>query len=61
MDDLIQQGVNAFKSGDRETARKLLITSVKQNPDSERAWGWMYNVCSADQDSGRHTGLPLQE
>ncbi len=28
MDDLIQQGANALKSGDRETARKLLVAAV---------------------------------
>ncbi|MBE7535434.1 MAG: hypothetical protein HS124_06860 [Anaerolineales bacterium] len=50
MDDLIQQGANAFKSGDRETARKLLISAVKQYPDNERAWGWMYSVCNTDQE-----------
>jgi len=50
MDDLIQQGANAFKSGNRETARKLLITAVKQYPDNERAWGWMYNACNTDQE-----------
>jgi len=50
MDDLIQQGVNAFKSGDHETARKLLINAVKQYPDNERAWGWMYNVCRNDKE-----------
>lgn len=50
MDDLIQQGASAFKAGDKEAARKLLITAVKQNPDSERAWGWMYNVCITDKE-----------
>lgn len=50
MDDLIQQGVNAFKSGDKENARKLLSAAIKQNPDSERAWGWMYNVTNNDKE-----------
>jgi hypothetical protein len=50
MDDLLQQGVNAFKSGDHETARKLFISAVKQYPDNERAWGWMYTVCRNDQE-----------
>jgi tetratricopeptide (TPR) repeat protein len=50
MDDLIQQGANALKSGDRETARKLLISAVKQSPNNERAWGWMYNACNTDQE-----------
>jgi hypothetical protein len=50
MDDLIQQGVDAFKAGDKESARKLLSQAIKQNPDSERAWGWMYNVCNTEQE-----------
>jgi len=50
MDDLIQQGVNALKSGDRETARKLLASAIEQNPDNEHAWEWMYNVCNTDQE-----------
>jgi len=49
MDDLIQQGVNAFKSGDKLTARKYLTAAIKEFPDNERAWGWMYHVCGTDQ------------
>ena len=50
MDDLIQQGVNAYKSGDLVAARSLLTAAVKQYPDNERAWGWMYNVCASDTE-----------
>jgi hypothetical protein len=50
MENLIEQGANAFKSGDRETARKNFITAVKQYPNDERAWGWMYSVCNTDQE-----------
>ena len=50
MDDLIKQGAIAFKAGEVETARKLLAEAVKQFPDDERAWGWMYNVCTTDQE-----------
>ena len=50
MDDLIQQGVTTFKAGDREGARKLFISAVKQYPNNERAWGWMNNVCNTDQE-----------
>lgn len=50
MDDLIQQGVNVYKSGDKDAARKLFIMAVKQYPDAERAWGWMYNVCHTDKE-----------
>jgi hypothetical protein len=50
MDDLIRQGIDAFRAGKREEARKLLLTAVKQNPDSESAWGWLYNVAEKDKD-----------
>ena len=50
MGNLIQQGVNVFKAGDSDTARKLLTEAVKQFPDDERAWGWMYNVSTTDEE-----------
>ena len=50
MSDLLQQGVAAYKAGKRDEARKIFITVVKENPDSERAWGWMNNVCNTDQE-----------
>jgi hypothetical protein len=50
MDDLIQLGVDAFQKGNRDEARRLLLSAVKQNPASERAWGWMYNVSFNDQE-----------
>ena len=50
MDDSLQQGIIAFKSRELETARALFSTAVKQNPDSERAWGWFYNVCNTNEE-----------
>jgi len=50
MNDVIQQGVNAYKSGDHKTARILFISAIKQTPNSERAWGWLFNVCKTDQE-----------
>jgi|GEM_PF-1906258 tetratricopeptide (TPR) repeat protein len=50
MNDLLEQGVSAFRAGKRDEARKIFITVVKQNPDSERAWGWMYNVANDDKE-----------
>jgi hypothetical protein len=50
MDDLLQQGVQAYRAGKRDEARKFFITLVKQSQDDERAWGWMYNVCNTDQE-----------
>jgi len=50
VDDLLQQGITAYRAGKRNEARKNFITVVKQSPDSERAWGWMNNVCDTDQE-----------
>jgi tetratricopeptide (TPR) repeat protein len=50
MDDLIKQGADAFRAGNKDEARKLLLAAVKQNPESERAWGWLYNVANNDQE-----------
>ena len=50
MEDLLQQGITAYRAGKRDEARKFFTTLVKQNPDSERAWEWMYNVCSTDNE-----------
>ena len=50
MDDLLQQGIQAYRAGKRDEARKLFIAVVKQSQDDERAWGWMYNVCDNDKE-----------
>jgi hypothetical protein len=50
MDDLLQQGVIAYKAGKRDDARKIFIIAVKQSPDSESAWGWMYEVSGDDKE-----------
>lgn len=45
MDDLLQEGVKAYRAGKNDEARKLFASAIKQNPNDERVWGWMYNVC----------------
>ena len=50
MDDLIGQGINAFRAGNRDEARKLFVTAIKQNPNNERAWGWLSNVAGNDTE-----------
>ncbi|MBC7876685.1 MAG: hypothetical protein H7Y59_05885 [Anaerolineales bacterium] len=50
MDELLQQGITAYKAGKRDEARKIFITVVKQSPNSESAWGWMYQVSNNDQE-----------
>jgi len=50
MDDLLQQGITMYKAGRMNEARKIFITLVKQSPDNERAWGWMYDVSNVDKE-----------
>lgn len=50
MDDILQQGITAYKAGKRNEARKIFITFIKQNPESERGWGWMYEVSVDDKE-----------
>ena len=50
MDDLLQQGITAYKAGKRDEARKFFITVLKQSPDNEHAWGWMYQTSRDDKE-----------
>lgn len=51
MDDLLQQGITAYRAGKRDEARKIFVAFIKQNPESERGWGWMYDT--SDDDKSR--------
>jgi hypothetical protein len=50
MDDLLQQGIVAYRAGKHDEARKFFAAAVKQNQNDERIWGWMYNVCNNDKE-----------
>jgi tetratricopeptide (TPR) repeat protein len=50
MEDLLQQGITAYKAGKRDEARKIFIAVVKQSPNNESAWGWMYQASHNDQE-----------
>ena len=50
MDNLLQQGVIAYKEGKRDEARKCFIAAIKQNRDNERAWQFMYNLANDDKE-----------
>lgn len=50
MDELLQLGIAAYQSGKRDEARRLLSTYVKQNPNIEEGWGWLFNVCDKDNE-----------
>jgi hypothetical protein len=51
MTDYLQEAINAIKSGDKATGKRLLIDEVlKANPRNEQAWLWMSQVVEADED-----------
>ena len=50
MDDLLHQGITAYKAGKRDEARNVFITVVKQSPNDELAWGWMYQISVDDKE-----------
>jgi competence protein ComEC len=50
MDDLLQQGITAYKNDHRPEARQLLAAFLKQNMNSEAGWGWFFLVCETDQE-----------
>jgi tetratricopeptide (TPR) repeat protein len=39
--DLIQEGIQAYKSGQKEKAVSILTEAVRQTPDSAWAWFWL--------------------
>lgn len=50
MDDLLQQGITAYKNGHRQEARALLAAFLKENMNSEAGWRWFFLVCETDQE-----------
>jgi hypothetical protein len=50
MGDSLQQGINAYKAGKRDEARRYFIAAIKQNQNNERAWQFMYNVANDDRE-----------
>jgi hypothetical protein len=50
MDSLTKQGIDAFRAGKRDEARKFFVAAVKQNQNDERVWGCMYDVCDTDKE-----------
>ena len=50
MTDLLQQGIDAFRRGEKDKARKIFISTVKQFPDNENAWGGLYSTSKNDNE-----------
>ena len=50
MSDLLQHGIETFKSGNVEQARNIFIAFLKQNHQSEAGWKWMYKVARTSNE-----------
>ncbi len=47
---LLEQGINAAKRGDRATGRKLLTQVIEADPANELAWIWLASCVNSLQD-----------
>lgn len=48
--DNLQNGIAAFKDGKRDEARKYFVAAMKENPNNENVWGWLYQVSNNDKE-----------
>ena len=50
-EEYLKQAIEAIKSGDKATGKRLLIDEViRTNPRNEQAWLWMTQAVEADED-----------
>jgi hypothetical protein len=50
LSDLVERGIAAVRSGDRLTARGLLVRAVLADPGDERAWVWLSGAVDTDEE-----------
>jgi hypothetical protein len=50
--ELLQAGISAIKSGDRQRAASILAQLVKQHPRSEKGW-YLLGMCVLNADQRR--------
>jgi hypothetical protein len=48
--DNLQNGITAFRAGKRDEARKYFIAAMKEDPNNENVWGWLYQVAKNDSE-----------
>ena len=63
--EYLNSGVKAAQSGDRQRARKLLMSAVEIDPHSENAWLWLASISEYPEVVPptvvvRATNLPIQ-
>ena len=49
--DLVKQGVNLARAGDKARARPLLRQAVEQDPTNESAWMWLASIAESPQEA----------
>lgn len=48
--DNLQNGIAAFKAGMRDEARRYFIAAMRENPQNENTWTWLYQVSKNDNE-----------
>lgn len=49
-DDMVRDGIAAYKSGDKDTARDLLLRAVDIDPHNEQGWLWLSGLLESPED-----------
>src|SRR5262245_52604329 len=57
---LLAQGIEAVKAGNRPRAREVLARAIQLNPADERVWLWMSGAVETDHDRQRCLERVLQ-
>lgn len=50
VDAMVREGINAFKSGNKEEARALLLKATELDEMNEQAWLWLSGLMDSDTD-----------
>lgn len=52
--ELLREGITAAQSGNRETARELLLDAATLDPDNELAWLWLSGLADSPEEAAAH-------
>jgi hypothetical protein len=50
VDAMVREGINAYRAGNKEEARTLLLKAVEINEQNEQAWLWLSAVVDTPED-----------
>jgi hypothetical protein len=50
MDNTLTQAINDIQQGNKEKGKKSLVSYIKQNPNNESAWGWLFNASDTNSE-----------